>query len=544
MLSTLSLVSLSSKSLVGLFGSMFVGAQVTFTVVLSGLSVPKTSLRATPTTRETALLPTKCVLSSGSALFPRVCITIGFAVVLASLFCVLHAKGFTSPSPTQKQNGVAIQPPSPPPEPGSSSSVVKAPRRFRWMLFLMIALLVLLIIAASVAACVYFAHSVPATIQELASFCGDKLSATETRFWNGFFEAVSIAVTYAAALKAGICALGMEDFKIFWITLAAHSSFIVAFTKLRRLRWHLARIAQAKFMPVAICALLVPIIAIASVPQFRWIVWMRWYYRFCLAGLVPSVGKINWHILCFSSYLSSLASTHLLETTILTIAVIHGSAAWVDFTLHFLSSLPFIFRILFERFSRRGAFRAFMWGSVAFFILFYLDAVFSVLVAHYGFLPPRAKQVVRKALYCQESRQQVWEFVWFYVGCYKTWKAEQMDDFLDLAAATPNTLWTKLNSCFEILCDLHPSHTLLIAGPALAFYSYFYVFSNSSPLCAVHSDDLLQDGDNDGAYPSLSFLSFSFPPEPSVENRFAATDDGIDKPVRAEKATSTASTAI
>ncbi|KAJ7911992.1 hypothetical protein B0H13DRAFT_2478898 [Mycena leptocephala] len=92
--SALSLFSFSSKGLVGLFGGFFIGAQVTLNmIVLSGLSVPKTSLYATRTT-EIVLMPTKCVPSNGTIHLPYVA-AMGYAIVIfASLFSILRAKGF------------------------------------------------------------------------------------------------------------------------------------------------------------------------------------------------------------------------------------------------------------------------------------------------------------------------------------------------------------------------------------------------------------------------------------------------------------------
>ncbi|KAJ7138437.1 hypothetical protein C8R43DRAFT_604313 [Mycena crocata] len=177
----------------------------------------------------------------------------------------------------------------------------------------MIALLVLLIIAASLTACVYFAYSVPPAVQELASFCSEKLSATETRFWAGFFTAAS----RGAAIGTYVCSHGLQDFKISSIALAAHCVFIFTFTNGRRLLKRLIRFVQADpNMPVVICFLLVPITVIASFPQLHWIFWLRWYYESYRLGCLPSMRAINWHLLCFSSYLSSTALTHFVEITV------------------------------------------------------------------------------------------------------------------------------------------------------------------------------------------------------------------------------------
>ncbi|KAJ7138416.1 hypothetical protein C8R43DRAFT_603786 [Mycena crocata] len=203
---------------------------------------------------------------------------------------------------------------------------------------------------------------------------------------------------------------------------------------------------------------------------------MRWYYEGYRAGLFPSVRAINWLILCLSSHLSSVASTHFVETAMIVgITALHITVAWVVFTYLFVLSLPFIFGRLLEQISHREAFLDFLYFSAGFAAILCSDAVISVPVGWYMELLPWAKRAVRKALYRQESRQKAKGIFWYLIGKYQAWKVEQIRDFWDLVAATPNTLWAKVKSCFEIWCDLHSGHKLLIAGPALAFYGYFYI---------------------------------------------------------------------
>ncbi|KAJ7150975.1 hypothetical protein C8R43DRAFT_1127886 [Mycena crocata] len=468
MLSTLSLVSLSSKSLVGLFGSMFIGAQVTFTVVLSGLSVPKTSLLSATPTREIALLPTKCVLSSGFVLFPRVCTTIGFvSVVLASLFCVLHAKGFTSSSsPTQKQNDVASQPPSPPPEPGPSSSAVKAPRRIRWLLFLMVALLVLLILAAGVGVYMYLTNSVSPPLQEFAFFFSGNASMVEEYFWGRWFAAVSYVTSYAGSIKAYILAHGTHHSKLLFVSLATHFACLLIIAILRRVHILLLRFIR----PDDICACLVAVVVIVSLPQLSWTVWLP-YYIGC-DETFPSIQRINWNLLCLSSRLSSLAITQFDELSVILGTTVLHAVLSICFLLFGLLSTA---RNTYQNVSLAG-FRDFL-NLFAFHtaaISIDLGAVFSVY--HYSCLLPWAKQVIWNAFSSPKSRQEAKAIFWDLVREYQVWKGVQVADFQELASATPNTLRSRLCSLFEIWCDLHSMQKLIIVGPALMFYGYFYIF--------------------------------------------------------------------
>ncbi|KAJ7701799.1 hypothetical protein B0H17DRAFT_164633 [Mycena rosella] len=86
--SVLSLVSFSSMGLVGLFGGSCIGAQITASILLSGLSVAKTSLHTTRPL-EIGPLPTECVPSNDKISIPYVAIIIMAyaALVSASLFC-------------------------------------------------------------------------------------------------------------------------------------------------------------------------------------------------------------------------------------------------------------------------------------------------------------------------------------------------------------------------------------------------------------------------------------------------------------------------
>ncbi|KAJ7138421.1 hypothetical protein C8R43DRAFT_955285 [Mycena crocata] len=487
MLSTLSLISLSSKSLGGLFGSVFIGAQVTFTVVLSGLSVPKTSLSATPT-REIALLPTKCVLSTGSILFPRVCVAIVFtAVVSASLLCILR---FTSSSRVQKHNDVISKPPSPPPEPGSSSSAVKTPRRIRWLLFLMIALLVLLIIAASVAACVYFAYSLPPAVQELASFCSDKLSATETRFWDGFFAAGS----YAATIVAYICSRGLQDSKFLSMAFATHFICLLLSTTLRRLRWCLIRYIRNNYMEVCVCLVTIGVVAFS---RLSWTLWVGAYVIF-----YPSpVLRIRWTLVRVSAAFSSAVTPFNELSAIIGIVVIHTSLMGFCTAFLLLFGLLSTFRGLVQRLKQPGELCCLFGASLSLIIIFPIQCLI-LWSALYTMGHSDVRVLCRKAFSSRESREIVKATFWFLVHEYQDWKATQIADIREFTSVAPNTLLAILGSCLGTWCNLHLSRKLLCAGPALVFYGYFHIvrfLHLCSPLWAACFLDSSDIGDVDAS---------------------------------------------
>ncbi|KAJ7879848.1 hypothetical protein B0H13DRAFT_2667858 [Mycena leptocephala] len=220
--SVLSLFSFSSKGLVGLLGGFCIGAQLTVSIVLSGLSVPKItdSLNLATRTTEIVLVPTKCALSNGTISFPYVA-AMGYAtIIFAGFFYILRAKGFScslstfppiqnppdghppnaeEPIPigfitpprsfslSHSHNVVNTQPPSPPPEPSSLCTTGKAPRRNRWiwLLLLLLSLVVMLLVGIYV----YFYFTCPdspATLDAFTPF-GSRLSRRPNLLLQGVY---------------------------------------------------------------------------------------------------------------------------------------------------------------------------------------------------------------------------------------------------------------------------------------------------------------------------------------------------------------------
>jgi hypothetical protein len=333
--SALSLFS-SSKGLVGLFGGFFIGAQVTLNIVLSGQSVPKTSLYATRTT-EIVLMPTKCVPSNGTIHLPYVA-AMGYAIVIfASLFSILRAKGFghsqalpdgRPPSPDDpipydslvsnraippacNPIGMGTQPPSPPPDPGSSSSSAKAPRWNRWIWVLLILVLLALVVVLGG----YFIHfaypdsPAAASVSRVVAFARQILSAIERFFRDRWIAAGS----WISGVKIYISQNGRQISKILLVALASHFVCLLVFGVLRLF------CACAMSLPtcchVIIWSFLISMAVIAFVPQLNWIMWMFYYFGY-LNGELSSVQKVICIVLQFSSSFLSLAASNFVELSV------------------------------------------------------------------------------------------------------------------------------------------------------------------------------------------------------------------------------------
>ncbi|KAJ6562510.1 hypothetical protein B0H19DRAFT_1069122 [Mycena capillaripes] len=261
--SILTLFSFSSKGLVGLFGGFCIGAQVSVSIVLSGLSVSKIhgSLLATRTT-EIVLLPTKCVPSNGTASFPYVA-AMGYAtVVFASLFCILRAKGFIT------------QPPSPPPDPSSSCSTNKDPRRngWLWLLLLLFSLLAMLLVWTYA----YFYLTSPEPPTPLLAFIlGRVLSVAEACFHKGRIAIVAVvsnSTAYIATIRTYLALYSRQYSVLLLFAAASHSCFFFIYWGSSTLRSRIALCIYGCFnyhgavFLGSICLLL-------FVSRLNWILW-------------------------------------------------------------------------------------------------------------------------------------------------------------------------------------------------------------------------------------------------------------------------------
>ncbi|KAJ7845091.1 hypothetical protein B0H13DRAFT_2676039 [Mycena leptocephala] len=264
--SVLSLFSFSSKGLVGLLGGFCIGAQLTVSIVLSSLSVPKItdSLNLATRTTEVVLLPTKCALSNGTISFPYVA-AMGYATIIFASFYILRAKGLScslstfppiqnpphghppnpdEPTPlslitpprtfslSHSHNVVNTQPPSPPPEPSSLCTTGKAPRQNRWiwLLLLLLSIVVMLLVGTYV----YFYFTCPdspATLDAFTSFWVQAVSATEVFFRKGCIAGaacISTVSSYISTISTYISSYGWQHSKLLLISLTSTISTYIS----------------------------------------------------------------------------------------------------------------------------------------------------------------------------------------------------------------------------------------------------------------------------------------------------------------------------
>ncbi|KAJ7698658.1 hypothetical protein B0H17DRAFT_1196757 [Mycena rosella] len=210
---------ISSSSVI--FG---LGAHIAFSILLSGLSIPKNSFVATGTTN-IFLSPTKCVPSPGTIAFPYLAAMAYTTIIFATLFCILRAKGFSS---------VDKQPPSPPAE--SSCSTEKTPHRRLWgWLFWFI--YIILVLVAGVGAYIYFTtydsrDVLPEILTPWASFFRKGFPLVERFYRAGCIAAAS----RISAAKIYIYLHGWQYFKILLIALSTHSVSLIIVSSAHRLR--------------------------------------------------------------------------------------------------------------------------------------------------------------------------------------------------------------------------------------------------------------------------------------------------------------------
>ncbi|KAJ7773392.1 hypothetical protein B0H16DRAFT_147983 [Mycena metata] len=274
--SILGLSSLS-KGFIGLFGGLYIGAQVAVGLVVSGLSVPKIqdSVRATRTT-QTVLSPTKCVLSNDAGSFPY---RAAFVVTGAQLLfiCAIILSILRHPRRVLKVEppSPATEPPSPPPQPGSSSSANKAPRS-RW-LWLLLSLVLMLLIGAGVY--IYFTH--PDTpVPLLVSMCpvGHFLSVIERHLLMGRITAITRISTCLSSFKNSISAHGSHYIRITGLALASHSGCVFLYRRSSRLRLHVFTRVTGSLNYYCGALFLGSVCFLALVPPLRWVLWGIYAY--------------------------------------------------------------------------------------------------------------------------------------------------------------------------------------------------------------------------------------------------------------------------
>ncbi|KAJ7856768.1 hypothetical protein B0H13DRAFT_2283427 [Mycena leptocephala] len=470
--SALSLFSFSSTGLIGLFGGFFIGAQVTLNIVLSGLSVPKTSLYATRTT-EISLMPTKCVPSNGTIHLPYVA-AMGYAIVIfASLFSILRAKGCGysqalpdghPPSPddpiprdssvsnraiplASNRIGTGTQPPSPPPDPGSSSSSAKAPRRNPciWVLLILVFLALVVVLGGYFIHFAYPDSPAAASVSRIVVFARHTLWAIERFFRDRWIAA-----------RRWISGVSIY---IFQHSRQLSKIILLALTSL------------PTYCHLYICFVLISMTAIAFVPQLNWIIWMLYQIHYLRRELL-SVREVTWIILHSSSYFSSLAASNFVELSMICGCVVMHTFAM---GLRTLFLVVFVFPstewALFEILSDTKPLGLFI-GLCGLTCCVLVPML--LLIVQYAHLDSNWKHTLWRSFYCQKSRDTVRATFGRFFGQLNSWKSIQIHDFHELTSGLPNTL-TAVKASLEIWRTLPLIPQFLIVAPVVILYGYVYI---------------------------------------------------------------------
>ncbi|KAJ7701857.1 hypothetical protein B0H17DRAFT_1195069 [Mycena rosella] len=540
--SVLRLVSFSSKGLVGLFGGFCIGAQITASILLSGLSVAKNSLNATRTL-EIVLLPTKCVPSNDSISIPYVAIMAYAALVSASLFCILRAKGFSSssdgsppssddPVPTdstasssasssvRNHHAVGNQPPSPPSELASSSSTDKAPRRNRWMWLWIIPVIVVLL-----AAYIYFTDQhvptkLPAVVRESPWI--QPIYVLERLFFDGLHGMGHAAISCISQATIYISLHGLQQSKILLLAIGCYSSLILVKRGVQRLIGALIPtfICNDEFAQFVLGILAGSAVIIGSFSQLSWIPWgacfllqdLYWIGCDLVSALKPTAAFYYPSSLVEIWLSFSLVERSMIIGPTVTYATVFG------FTTVFLGvyALAKTLRRLILGVYSRPVFIPYVLYCFAVVIgVAHLWALvyFSVLCLEH--LDPHLTSPILEHPFLSQQWQDSVQHAYSMVALqYREWKSETIDDLHNSASLLLKTLLEALIFSWATWEAL----SFLIVAPTAILYCYVYI-----PLA-----DSCGTGDSIGNW--NDFLPFIPSPHlpASVENRLAFSATAID----------------
>ncbi|KAF7331086.1 hypothetical protein MVEN_02448900 [Mycena venus] len=467
--SILSLVSLSSKGFVRIFGGLCISTQIVVTLVLS-TEYTVTAVRATKT-QAVEHVPTRCVLSNGMIPFPYIA-AMGYAtVIFASLFCILRAKGFTSSRPSNPDDhgpdfslsfnrGATFTPnnipPSPPSDPGSSLSTNQGRRRHpcRWFLWLFLILLALVSVGVYVFA-VYYARSqpLPPSLLAFKSFVDEGLQWIQM----GIPDLWASAATGISALTSQLVLHARKYTRIFPIVMASHSVGVLGNLAFRRVCRRVGTISLAMWTALTV-VVFVPAFIIACIPQLRWIYWIH-------------VPDLNVHdVKSVISALPFLATLNVVE-----IAMVAGPAVIYVATTCLWSvfvGLPRI-RSMSTKVIRRLScqhdrvfFLVFSLGVTVYLVAF---SVFITFREHYITMHADAKQILWHSLSCLECRKQARGIFLFFFEQHQTWKATQIKKIPVLISGVQDAVVAGFSLSWG---SLNWAHKLLIVAPAAIFYIY------------------------------------------------------------------------
>ncbi|KAF7331080.1 hypothetical protein MVEN_02448300 [Mycena venus] len=547
--SILSLVSLSSKGFFRIFGGLCIGTQIAVTLVLSSSKIEHTAVRATKT-HAVELVPTRCVLSNGTISSPYVA-TMGYAaVIFASLFCILLAKGFTSSRPpnpddhgpdfsssfdrgaTFAQTDTGSQPPSPPSDPGSSRNANQGRRRNPccWFLWLFLILLALVPVGVYVFA-IYYARSqpLPPSLLAFKSFVNEGLRWVQM----GIPDFWASAATSISALTSHLVLRARQYSKILLIALTSHCACMLLSLALYGLRKRIMAFVQRKWF--LIFCFVVPITAIGSCSTLNWLFWLH-YYIGCGNYGYPPVRRINQSLERLLYQLSTAsASPSLGILMFLGPLVLYGAAMCLSTVLAIFFSFPSSTRALVRRLSHRRLLKAFSHNCTILVIWWFKYTVFAFLFVQFLALQPDARRNLYRSLFCPESRAKTLRLFWFLLRRYQTWKSLQINAFSTLLSRLQRAFVAGIAVSWEIWKSLSFMQKLLIAAPAVIFYTYHDIVSPSTPRrclsltraarCPLHAGcgQFLEAG-NVGGHDFFTYISTSLllPLHDSVKNRLAA----------------------
>ncbi|KAJ7701872.1 hypothetical protein B0H17DRAFT_1327488 [Mycena rosella] len=502
--SVVSLVSFSSKGLVGLFGGFCIGAQITASILLSGLSVAKNSLNATRTL-EIVLLPTKCVPSNDIVSIPYVAIMAYTTLISASLFCILRAKGFSSspnrsppspddPFPTDSNTSSSAsssvrnhrafgnQPPSPPSGPGSSGSTDKAPRPDRWMW-----LWIIPVIVALLAAYIYFTDQhlptkLPALVREPPWI--QPIFVLEHFFFDGLHAAGRAAISCISKAKAYISLHGLQYSKILLLAIGCYSSLILVKRGVQRLIGILIPrfiYDEVELYQRVLGAYVGSAVIIASSPHLSWIIWGAFFFTRANESLfgsdMPPVLVLfrsslveSWH------RLSSAEKSMIVGPTIICSAVFGSTAV----LLGVWASAKALRRVILAVYGRPMFIQDMLGGFAMVIGTVFILALVSYPMMWLEDLRPDLKSPILEHPFLSQQWRDSVRYAYSLVAIqYREWKSETIDDLHDSAFLLLNVLLEALIfswATWETLSSVQKlASPVVITTPTAILYCYFYI---------------------------------------------------------------------
>ncbi|KAJ7083155.1 hypothetical protein B0H15DRAFT_1024279 [Mycena belliarum] len=446
-----SLAFLSSKIFIGLCGGFFMGSKVVFTRLVLNLYIPKNSTTRTRTTTST-LLPTKCSHATPTASFSCIAIAGYVTIIVAAVFCVLHAKGFLR---------AASQSPPPPPEPSLNFSRAK---KHGWMwLWWLLALLGIIALGLTIS---YVSFGGDESLPAFATPWFEGLTALERSFFHGLFAARA----FFSAVRLHIITHGPQYAKIILLALASHSACILLVIAFERFLAILFWFMWLPFFEIH----LIPIIVIGSTSKLNWIFWLSWYWESSYNPITVSQIQQRSHRLLAWFTLQGTGNTNSISMVVGP-ALVYAATMGLRTTIFAYLGTPRAARSIIRHLSRRPMLLVSL-QTCAFALLFIICSFgFSFSALQYGVLAPATQQLIWKSFSCAKSRAELRGVYQLLLSELLKWKATQIKDLPDLVLTLRALLFEVAKLCARTWGALPWGHKLLIIVPALMFHSYFYL---------------------------------------------------------------------